>query len=183
MTGLKRSETLQNLSSHWYSQNSDIRAARQLSTSTKYGMYPGALSSFGSQAGSVLESSRLSRTNKAPLNFSSNDDSQNHINWHDLLGGNIRIDTEPSSLSDAVSTQAVDTPIRDVATVGPTSGQLVSLSPTRSSIVGSTVSCPKLVCSAMQLTVLLKFIFFQPEVGSVSLPSSSPSSGLSFRYF
>jgi hypothetical protein len=120
----------------------DDRVAGQHSTSVKYGLYAGtALSRFRS---SDLLSPSTSES-KAPLGSSIiHPFGRSIINWREVMG-----DRDPliegdgkSSLSDDISTQAVDTPVHKSAVLDSSSSPLDvdSLSPHSASLPGSSCS-------------------------------------------
>jgi hypothetical protein len=153
----------ENLTSHWRSRSSrpffggsqfsDAQAARQVSTSIKYGLYPG--SGMTRLTSSNLQSSaRFSRTNeKAPLHSSLVPDlGRTQVNWRELIGEKIVVQRDlDSSLSDDISTQAVDTPIHSFAALeaGSNPFDLDGLSSNNSSFPGSSFSpwSPQLLVS------------------------------------
>lgn len=122
------------------SQFSDAQAARQFSTSIKYGLYPG--SGMSRLTSSNLQPpTRFLRTNdKAPLDSSL---TPVQVNWREIMGDKIITERDPeSSLSDDISTQAVDTPIHSFAALETGSNPFgrESLSPGNSSFPESSFS-------------------------------------------
>lgn len=87
---------------------SDTQAQRQASTAVKYGMLPAGPSNM--QTGTMFGS------NKAPLGFLPTPEfGQAQASWSDVVKNTERlkaISAASSSLSDGLSTQAVDTPVR-----------------------------------------------------------------------
>lgn len=123
-------------------QFSDNRAAGQHSTSVKYGLYAGsALSRF--RLNSLLSPS--TSEGKAPLESSLiHPFGRSIANWRQVMGDGdplIKVDGE-TSVSDAISTQAVDTPVYKFAMFDSTSSPLDvdSLSPSSASLHGSSFS-------------------------------------------
>lgn len=123
-------------------QFSDNRAAGQHSTSVKYGLYAGsALSRF--RLNSLLSPS--TSEGKAPLESSLiHPFGRSIANWRQVMGDGdplIKVDGE-TSVSDAISTQAVDTPVYKFAMFDSTSSPLDvdSLSPSSASLHGRSFS-------------------------------------------
>ncbi|KAF9456599.1 hypothetical protein BDZ94DRAFT_1314991 [Collybia nuda] len=94
-------------------QFSDAQAARQFSTSMKYGLYAGSAASRLT-SNNLQPPTRFLRTNdKIPLDSSL---APLQVNWQEILGEKKVVQRDPeSSLSDDISTQAVDTPIHSFA--------------------------------------------------------------------
>ena len=122
---------------------SDNRAAGQHSTSVKYGLYAGsALSRFRSS--SLLSPS--TPESKAPLESSIiHPFSRSIVDWRELMGDKdplLKVNRQ-SSLSDDISTHAVDTPIHAFAVLDPTSSPLdVDSSPLTSPSLHESSSSP-----------------------------------------
>jgi hypothetical protein len=109
----------------------------------KYGLYAG--SAFSRFRSSSLLSPSTSES-KAPLESSIIQPfDRSIVNWRELMGDKdplLKVSRESSSLSDEISTQAVDTPVHAFAVLDPTSSPLDvdSLSPNSASLPGSSSS-------------------------------------------
>jgi hypothetical protein len=124
------------------SQFSEGRAAGQYSTSVKYGLYAGtALSRFRSS--DLLSPS--TPESKVPLGSSLiHPFGRSIVNWREVIGENdplTKVDKE-SSVSDDISTQAVDTPAHKFSVLDPASSPLDvdSFSSNSTSLPGSSFS-------------------------------------------
>jgi len=132
-------------------QFSDNHTAGQHSTSVKYGLYPGsALSRFRSS--NLLSPSTFE--SKVPLESSLvHPYGRSIVDWRQLMGdrdSSKNIDRE-TSLSDDMSTQAVDTPIHHFSVLDPASSPPHVDFPSPNSVPRSSLSprTTPLVCSTL----------------------------------